>query len=239
MTFALVLAAGRGERMRPLTDSTPKPLLSAGGRSLIEHRIDALAAAGLTDIVINHAHLGEVIIETLGDGARYGVRIVYSVEPTGALETGGGILHALPLLKSDPFVVVNADIWTDYPFARLPRRIDGVAHLVLTDNPVHNAKGDFALEDHKVAIPAAGQPAFTFSGIGLYRRKMFDRLEPGRFPLAPLLRQAIAEGKVTGEHYPGQWIDVGTPERLAQLDKYLRSRPQSQQESDWSNGGKG
>jgi MurNAc alpha-1-phosphate uridylyltransferase len=215
---ALILAAGRGERMRPLTDTTPKPLLEAGSRRLIEYHIEALAAAGITDLVINHAHLGEQIEGALGQGERYGVRIRYSAEGT-ALETGGGIHRALPLLGPDPFLVVNGDIWTDYPFSRLPAVPQGLAHLVLVDNPPHHRDGDFALSGGKV-VPTGG-PRLTFAGIGLYRPELFAHCRPGRFPLAPLLREAMAEGRVSGEHYRGRWTDIGTPERLAALDAEL------------------
>ncbi|MEJ2685669.1 MAG: nucleotidyltransferase family protein [Gammaproteobacteria bacterium] len=219
---AMILAAGRGERMRPLTDHTPKPLLPAGGHALIEYHIAALVQAGITDLVVNHAHLGKAIEDYLGDGARYGAHIRYSPEPDGALETGGGIRHALSLLGSEPFVVVNGDVWTDYPFARLPVAPEGLAHLVLVDNPDHHRNGDFAFDGHRVR--QNGGPRLTFSGIGVYRPALFDDTRPGRFALAPLLRAAMDRGEVTGEHYRGHWIDVGTPERLAELDALLASR---------------
>jgi len=221
----MILAAGRGERMRPLTDHTPKPLLKAGGKTLIEHRVESLAAAGFRDLVINHAHLGVQIESTLGDGERYGVRIVWSREPDGALETGGGIFQALALLDSEYFLVVNADIWTDYPFARLNRRIDGLAHLVLVDNPTQHAQGDFVLTGSRVQ--AEGAPRLTFSGIGVYHPDLFRGCAPGRFPLVPLLRAAMVAGKVSGEHYTGEWRDIGTPERLAELDGALSVRGSS------------
>lgn len=212
----MILAAGRGERMRPLTDHTPKPLLAVGGRKLIEHLIAALAQAGFRDLVINHAHLGEQIVAALGDGHRHGVRIAYSAEPAGALETGGGILQALPLLGGGPFLVVNGDIWTDYPFSRLPRQLTGLAHLVLVDNPEHHPDGDFGLDG--TAVVAETSRKLTFSGIGVYSPSLFAGREPGRFPLAPLLRAAITRGAVSGEHYRGVWSDVGTPARLQALD---------------------
>ena len=221
----MILAAGRGERMRPLTDHTPKPLLKAGGKTLIEHRIESLAAAGFRDLVINHAHLGAQIEAQLGNGERYGVRIAWSREPDAALETGGGIFHALALLDSEYFLVVNADIWTDYPFARLNRRIEGLAHLVLVDNPPQHAQGDFVLTGGRVQ--AEGAPRLTFSGIGVYHRDLFRGCTPGRFPLAPLLHAAIAAGKAGGEHYIGEWRDIGTPERLAELDGALAARRSS------------
>lgn len=215
----MILAAGRGERMRPLTDATPKGLLQAGGRRLIEYHLEALAAAGIADIVINHAHLGDQFEQVLGDGRRYGVRIVYSPERAEALETGGGIFNALPLLGMQPFLAVNADVWTDYPFARLPREPAGWAHLVLVDNPPQHPAGDFALDGDRVR--ADGAKRLTFSGVGVYRPELFAECVPGAFPLAPLLRRAMAQGKVSGEHYGGRWVDVGTPERLAALDTML------------------
>ena len=220
--MAMILAAGRGERMRPLTDHTPKPLLKAGGRTLIEHRIASLAAAGFRDLVINHAHLGAQIEAYLGNGERYGVRIAWSREPDAALETGGGIFQALPWLDGDCFLVVNADIWTDYPFARLARPISGLAHLVLVDNPPQHPQGDFVLRDSRVL--AEGEPRLTFSGIGVYHRDLFRGCRPGRFPLAPLLRAAMESDQVSGEHYTGEWHDIGTPDRLAELDRMLGAR---------------
>ncbi len=216
------MAAGRGERMRPLTDKLPKPLLKVGGVSLIERLIQALVSAGLGDILVNHAHLGQQILETLGDGRRYGANIVYSHESEGGLETGGGIFRALDLL-SDPFLVVNGDILTDYPFDRLSAVMSGLAHIVLVDNPPHHSQGDFHLTgDH---VTTQGPNKLTFSGIGVYRKALFRDCSPGKFPLAPVLRTAIAAGEVTGEHYGGRWWDIGTPERLAQLDGQWRSDP--------------
>jgi len=217
---AMILAAGRGERMRPLTDHTPKPLLEAGGSRLIEYHLRALVAAGITEIVINHAHLGEQIETYLGDGRRYGAHINYSPEGM-ALETGGGILRALPLLGEEPFVLVNGDVWTDYPFAALCRAPAGLAHLVLVANPEHHPGGDFHLtaDGH---VQAEGMPRLTYSGIGIYRPQIVAGCVPGKFPIAPLLRAAMARGEVTGEHYRGRWIDVGTPQRLADLDRELR-----------------
>lgn len=218
---AMILAAGRGERMRPLTDHTPKPLLRVGGLALIEYHIGALVHAGFHEIVINHAHLGLQIEEALGDGSRYNARLLFSPEGK-ALETGGGIFRALPLLGDEPFVVVNGDIWTDYPFAQLRRPLTGLAHLVLVDNPSHNPEGDFHLAADRVM--SEGEPKLTFSGIGLYHRALFDGCNDGPFPLAPLLRRAMNAGKVSGEHYHGHWIDVGTPQRLNELDAWLSSR---------------
>jgi len=219
---AMILAAGRGERMRPLTDHTPKALLKAGGKALIEYRIESLAAAGFRELVINHAHLGAQIEAHLGNGERYGVRITWSREPDAALETGGGIFQALAWLDGENFLVVNADIWTDYPFARLAAPIAGLAHLVLVDNPPQHPQGDFVLRDSRVQ--AEGTPRLTFSGIGVYHRDLFRGCRPGRFPLAPLLRHAMESGQVSGEHYTGAWRDIGTPERLAELDRALSAR---------------
>lgn len=204
--------------MRPLTDTIPKPLLRIRGRALIEYIIHGLEQAGLRDIVINHAHLGEKIVAHCGDGTRYGVKITYSAETEGGLETGGGIFRALPLLTSEPFMVVNGDIWTDYPFARLPQQLTGLAHLVLVNNPTHHPEGDFYLRDHTVM--ADGAPKLTFSGIGVYSRTLFEDCSPGKFPLAPLLRTAMANDAVSGEHYLGVWSDIGTPERLMALNKH-------------------
>jgi len=213
---AMLLAAGRGERMRPLTDHTPKPLLRVAGRTLIERHIEALARAGIRELVVNHAHLGAQLIAALGDGSGYGVHIDYSAEPPGALETGGGIFNALPLLGEAPFVVVNADIWTDYDFTALPRQLEPLAHLVLVDNPAHHPQGDFALENGRVR--ADGPSRLTFSGIGVYRPTLFSGSPPGPFPLAPLLRRAMTAGQVSGERYAGVWFDIGTPERLAAVN---------------------
>jgi MurNAc alpha-1-phosphate uridylyltransferase len=223
----MVLAAGRGERMRPLTDRTPKPLLRVAGRALIEHVILRLHRAGIRDLVINHAWLGEQIVDALGDGQRLGVRIRYSPEPAGALDTGGGIHQALPLLGPGPFVVCNADVWCDYDFARLRLDPGSLCHLVLVANPPHHPRGDFRLEDGRVA--GGGSPRLTFSGIGMYRPELFSARQPGRYPLAPLLREAMARGGVTGELHPGCWSDVGTPERLAAIDAAVRRRQSPRQ----------
>lgn len=218
---AMLLAAGRGERMRPLTDATPKALLRAGGTPLIERLIGRLAGEGYTDLVVNHAHLGALIEAALGDGSRFGVRIRYSPERE-ALETAGGIANALALLGPAPFLVVNADLHADYPFARLRGALADAAqaHLVLIDNPPHHPGGDFALVGDRVANEGAAP--LTFSGIGVYRPELFDGIAPGtRAALAPVLRAAAARGRVTGERYTGRWVDVGTPERLARLDAEL------------------
>ncbi len=214
---AMILAAGRGERMRPLTDRCPKPLLQAAGKSLIEYHIETLVFSGIREIVINHAWLGEQIENYLGSGQRYGATLHYSHEPL-ALETAGGIVQALPLL-GETFIVINGDIWTDYSFARLDKTPPGLAHLVMVDNPAHHPQGDFALKAGELV--ADGEPRLTFSGIGLYRAELFRGLEPGVRPLAPLLRAAMQQGKVGGEHYRGEWWDIGTPQRLAELDHKL------------------
>jgi MurNAc alpha-1-phosphate uridylyltransferase len=216
---AMILAAGRGERMRPLTDKVPKPLLPAGGKPLILHLIAGLAAAGVRELVINHAHLGEQIEERLGDGSPWGVAIRYSPEGR-ALETGGGIFRALPLLGPDPFLVVNGDIWTDLDFARLHLAEGRLAHLVLVDNPAHHPHGDFTLRG--VDVLTEGEPRYTFAGVGIYHPDLFQGCTPGAFPLAPLLRSAMAEGRVSGEHFAGRWLDIGTPARLQALDQMLK-----------------
>lgn len=222
----LILAAGRGERMRPLTDRVPKPLLEVGGVSLIERQISNLVAAGHRRLVVNLAHLGELIADKLGDGTRYGARIHYSREPRGALETGGGIVQALALLEGDCFAVVNADIWTDFPYAELPDEPRGAAWLVLVDNPVHHPGGDFILDGERVAEKGGPQAkTLTFAGIGVYRRRLFDGLPPGRFPLVPILSGAIQRGEVRARHYRGVWVDVGSIERLDALRKSVSASP--------------
>ncbi|APZ41876.1 N-acetylmuramate alpha-1-phosphate uridylyltransferase MurU [Acidihalobacter ferrooxydans] len=213
---AMILAAGRGERMRPLTDHTPKPLLPVGGRPLIEHHLLRLAAAGYRDIVINLAWLGDQIRATLGNGAHYGLRIHYSQEPDGALETAGGIHHALPLLGAGPFLVVNGDIWCDHPLT--PHDPGGdLAHLVLVDNPPQHPHGDFAL--HGTRIRPHDDNRLTYSGIGYYRPELFADVPDGPQPLAPLLRHAISADRISGEHHHGLWADVGTPDRLHALNR--------------------
>ncbi|HXU93636.1 MAG TPA: nucleotidyltransferase family protein [Gallionella sp.] len=228
---AMILAAGRGERMRPLTDHTPKPLLPAGGKPLIVWHIERLARAGFTDLVINHAHLGIQIEEALGNGSRFGVHIAYSDEGK-ALETAGGIANALPLLGDEPFAVVNGDVWCDYDFTRLPmleaamQASGDMAHLVLVDNPPHHPNGDFLLHNGRVVDSTTGElhSKLTFSGIGIYQPALFAGIPRGSVaPLAPLLRGQIALGKVSGEHHRGLWVDVGTPQRLAELDTQIRS----------------
>ena len=215
---AMILAAGRGERMRPLTDKTPKALLRAGGQCLIEYHINALAKAGITELVINYAHLGEQFPAQLGNGERYGVSISWSPEGETGLETGGGIFKALPLLGDAAFVVINGDVWTDYPFDAISEP-EGLAHLVMVNNPEHNPEGDFVLQGNQ--IQPDGNPRYTFSGIGIYHPALFADCKPGVFKLAPLLREAMQKQQVSGEYYAGQWIDVGTPERLQALDEML------------------
>jgi MurNAc alpha-1-phosphate uridylyltransferase len=224
----MILAAGRGERMRPLTDYTPKPLLKVGDKPLIVWHIERLALAGITQLVINHAHLGEQIETALGDGSRFGVSIRYSPERPAALETAGGIANALPLLGSDPFAVINGDIWCDYDFTRFPALAGAMqnngdqAHLVLVNNPEHNLKGDFGLHDGRVSTSPPLSGTYTFSGIGLYQPELFAPIPHGtKAPLAPLLREQIALGKISGEHHGGRWVDVGTPQRLNELDNEL------------------
>lgn len=217
---AMILAAGKGERMRPLTLHTPKPLVPVAGVPLIEYHLRALAGAGVTEVVINHAWLGQQIEDHLGDGGRWGVKISYSPEGE-PLETGGGIFKALPLLGESPFLLVNGDIWTDYDFARLLGPLEGLAHLVLVDNPGHHGRGDFCLNDGQVADAGELDDTLTFSGISVLHPALFDGCQPGAFKLAPLLRQALAQGQVSGEHHQGHWIDVGTLERLAEVERLL------------------
>lgn len=230
---ALIFAAGLGERMRPLTEHTPKPLLEAGGQPLIAWHLRKLAAMGVIDVVINTSWLAEQFPRTLGDGARWGLRLHYSCEGPTPLETGGGMWHARRWLGDAPFLAINGDIWTDFDFSRLPREPAGDAHLVLVDNPEHHPAGDFALHADGL-LSDAGTPRMTFSGIGVYRPGLLDTWrqvigaapgseeQPPRFKLAPLLRDGMRRGRVTGEHHRGRWTDVGTPERLAQLDQALR-----------------
>jgi MurNAc alpha-1-phosphate uridylyltransferase len=221
---AMLLAAGRGERMRPLTDVTPKPLLEVAGKPLIVWHIENLVRAGIRELVINHAHLGAQIEEALGDGSRWDARIQYSPEAQ-ALETAGGIANALPLLGDGPFAVINGDIFCDYDFGHLPERAAALqtngdtAHLVLASNPPHHPDGDFGLLQQRITDST---PRLTFSGIGIYHPMLFADIPRGSIaPLAPLLRKQIALGKVSGEHHRGLWVDVGTPQRLAELDRQV------------------
>ncbi|TNJ35388.1 N-acetylmuramate alpha-1-phosphate uridylyltransferase MurU [Arenimonas terrae] len=226
---ALIFAAGKGERMRPLTERTPKPLLPVRGKPLIVWHLEKLAALGVDEVVVNTSWLAERFEPALGDGGRWGLRLHYSYEGPEPLETGGGMLQAMARLGAAPFLAVNGDIWCDYDFARLPREPAGLAHLVLVDNPGHHPQGDFAL-DARGQVRCDGEPRLTFSGIGVYRPALLSdwracigeapgaELQPPRFKLAPLLRQAMRAGAVSGEHHRGTWTDVGTPERLAALD---------------------
>ena len=217
---AMILAAGKGERLRPLTLHTPKPLVRAAGVPLIEYHVRALAAAGFRELVINHAWLGQQIEDYLGDGAQFGLNIAYSAEGE-PLETGGGIFQALPLLGDQPFVLVNGDIFTDYPFAELRRPLPGLAHLVLVENPPHHSAGDFALCAERVGEAHTDQPSLTYSGIAVLAPALFAGCQPGAFKLAPLLRRAMGAGLVSGERFAGRWVDVGTHERLAEVERLL------------------
>ncbi len=216
---AMILAAGRGERLRPLTDHTPKPLLQVAGKPIIQHTIESLVKAGFSELVINLAYLGEQIESTLGDGSRFNAQLQYSYEGETGLETAGGIIHALPLLGEGPFLVVNGDIVTDYPYQNLITRSIKLAHLVLVPNPAHHQCGDFALCGDSVC--SDGDPFYTFSGVGLYRAEMFFDREPGRHPLAPILREAMMNTQVSGEIHEGFWMDMGTVERLRLADEKL------------------
>jgi MurNAc alpha-1-phosphate uridylyltransferase len=220
---AMILAAGRGERMRPLTLERPKPLLEAGGAPLIVHHLRALAAAGFDDVVVNLSWLGGQIRAALGDGSRHGLRIHYSDEGPEPLETGGGIFRALPLLGAGPFLVLNGDTWSDIPFGQLRERLASpdLAHLMLVPNPAHNERGDFVLDNSRI-VEVPGE-RLTFSGVGIYRAELFAGCSDGVFKLAPLLRAAARDGRVSGEIHIGAWLDIGTPERLAELDARLRS----------------
>lgn len=233
---AMILAAGRGERMRPLTDATPKPLLQVGGKPLIVWHIERLARAGITQLVINHAWLGSQIEARLLDGSQYGVKITYSPEPT-PLETAGGIAQALNLLGPDPFLVINGDIWCDWDpgqaqaIAQALNQQKKLAWLLLTDNPIHNPKGDFTIDAFNNATDArtgTSPNTLTFTGIGVYQPGLFAGLEKSQpAPLAPLLRLAMLKNQVGAEHYNGQWVDVGTPERLELLDRLLGDKNQT------------
>ncbi len=228
---ALIFAAGLGERMRPLTNHTPKPLLHAGGKALIEWHLEKLAGIGIREVVINTSWLATQFPQTLGDGARWDVSIRYSYEGETPLETGGGMLHALPLVGEAPFVLVNGDVWTDYDFARLPHEPAGLAHLVMVDRPPQATQGDFALDDDG-RVRSEGGNRLTYAGIGVYRPQLLDGWRsrttdagadesPPRFRLAPILRAHMAQDLITGEHHRGRWTDVGTPERLAGLEREL------------------
>ncbi|HET8807876.1 MAG TPA: nucleotidyltransferase family protein [Methylophaga sp.] len=221
---AMILAAGRGERLRPLTDHTPKPLLKAGDKPLIVYLIERLVAAGFNELIINYAHLGEQFPKALGDGSGWGASISYSPELNGGLETAGGIIHALPLLGNEPFLVVNGDIWTDFDFAKLQNclRHDTLCHLILVPNPIQHPDGDFYLDDNN-QLHAEGAEKFTFSGIGVYRPELFIGLAEGKRPLKPLLLGAMQQNRATGAFYEGDWSDIGTAERLMALASQLQN----------------
>ncbi len=218
---AMILAAGRGERLRPLTDELPKPLLEINGKPLIEFHLEALAEAGFREIVINLGHLGDSLPPTLGNGSRWGLNIHWSDEQPEALETGGGIFKALPQLGSAPFLVINGDVWTDFPFARLRAVKCDWAHLVMVPNPAHNPAGDFALTGARMSTQ--GERKLTFSGIGVYNPRLFDGCQPGKFSVVPLLRSAMDKQLVTGEEFPGEWSDIGTLKRLNSIRKLLQA----------------
>jgi MurNAc alpha-1-phosphate uridylyltransferase len=219
---AMILAAGRGERMRPLTDTRPKPLLEVGGKPLVQYHLEALARAGIKDVVINLAWQGELIRSSLGDGERFGLRICYSEEPQGALETGGGILAALPLLGPGPFLAISGDVWSDFPLQSLAGRLASgdVAHFVLVPNPDFHAQGDFGLDGGRLLDRA---PRYTYANIAVLCAEFFADRQPGRFPLAPLMFEWIRRGRVSGELYRGRWHNLGTPMQLTQLDTQLRA----------------
>ncbi|MBE0470111.1 MAG: nucleotidyltransferase family protein [Methyloprofundus sp.] len=217
---AMILAAGRGERMRPLTEHTPKPLLKAAGKPLIEYTIEALVKAGITEIVINLAYLGGQLKNYLGDGSQYQAHIQYSEEGEIGLETAGGIKNALPLLGDSAFLVINGDIYCDFPLQNLINKRIDLAHLILINNPSHNPEGDFFLRNTAILAPE-GEEKFTFSGIGLYHPDLFAKLKPGKSALAPLLKKAMQNQRISGEHYAGFWMDIGTPERLENLSNFL------------------
>jgi MurNAc alpha-1-phosphate uridylyltransferase len=217
---AVVLAAGKGERLRPLTETTPKPLIEVRGKPLIAHHLERLRDAGFTHIHINTSWLAETLQAALGDGSRYGVHLYFSYEGPEPLETGGGLFKMLPRLGREPFLVVNGDVFTDFPFETLKHRLkpDFLAHLVMVDNPAHHPKGDFHLSPAGHLRPT-GEPKLTYSGIGIYKAEFFKDCRAGKFPLLPLLKQAMAEEALSGEQYAGSWSDVGTAESLATLNK--------------------
>ena len=214
--IAMILAAGRGERLRPVTDEIPKALVEINGESLLERHLKALADAGVTTVVINLGWLGERIVERIGSGSQYGIKVIYSPEYDCVLETGGGIHRALPLLGREPFWIVNADTYTDFHFPKLEPGENLLGHIVLVPTPAHKKEGDFNLVDGLVCN--ADSPAMTYSGIAVYRPEFFTGLEAGRFPLAPLLRKAADAGRLRGTLYEGRWEDIGTPERLVRLN---------------------
>lgn len=216
----MILAAGRGERMRPLTDTTPKPLLKVAGKPLIHYTLERLVNAGFTEIVINVAHLGQQIIDNLGDGEQFGASIQYSIEGEIGLETAGGIINALPLLGKEPFLVINGDIACDFPLETLKQPLKKLVHLVLVNNPQHHPDGDFSLTEAGY-LNKANKPKYTFSGIGVYHPKLFKNLDQGERKLRGVFEKAILNQQITGEKFDGFWLDVGTKERLKELKKYL------------------
>ena len=219
----MILAAGHGERMRPLTDDTPKPLLPAGGKPLLQYHLEKLAAAGITDVVINTGRLGGQIEAHFGNGRARGFRIAYSHEGEAPLDTGGGIRRSLPLLGAGPFLVVNGDIWIACDFRRLPQDLGtDLAHLVMVANPPHHPQGDFILEDGRLAADGDG-PRLTYAGVGVFAPELFRDCRKEVFPLAPLLRDAMRQGRVSGEYFAGDWLDVGTPDRLQELDSKIKN----------------
>ena len=219
---AMILAAGRGERMRPLTDHTPKPLLTIAGKPIIVHTIERLVQAGFTELVINYAHLGSQIEAALADGSQFGATIQYSPEGATGLETAGGIIHALSLLGTNPFLVVNGDIFTDFDYAPLKHQRIDLAHLVLVPNPEHHPQGDFGITQGLVKEDV--KEPLTFSGIGVYNPKLFENLPRGSLKLGGLLRSKMAEGRISGQKFTGFWSDVGTPERLEELNQYYQTQ---------------
>ena len=217
---AMILAAGRGERMRPLTDRLPKPLLEAGGYPLIEYHLASVLKHGISDVVINLSWLGQKIREAIGDGRRHGLPIQYSEEGPEPLGTGGGIFAALPMLGAEPFLVVNGDVWCDLPFDSLSRPAGSLAHLVMVENPAHHPQGDYGLDSGGLVLPLRSR--LTYAGISVLDPRLFDGCSPGIFPLKPLLDAAMRAGRLTGQRHTGGWTDVGTPARLAGLDAELR-----------------
>ena len=230
-TTVVLLAAGHGKRMLPLTANTPKPLLKVKDKCLIEHHLIKLKDEGFRNIVINIAYQGEKIRQFIGDGDRYGLEIQYSDETaSGALETAGGLLHALPLIKSDPFLVINADIWTDYPFSQMLKKLEKMGKLLMVNNPTHNVDGDFCIDRASGLLQKNSRHnAHTFSGIGLYHKQVLRGLAPGRHPLAPIFSGLIAAGQLEGELYTGEWLDIGTPQRLTQLREAILKKPLNSQ----------
>lgn len=217
---AMILAAGRGSRLRPLTDACPKPLIKVSGKPLIAYHIENLVRSGVDEIVINVSHLGERIIEYVGSGEKWGVSVQFSRE-TAPLEVGGGIFKALSLLGNKPFIIINGDIWTDFHLDTLPKEPGGLAHIVLVKNPSHNVQGDFCLKANGMIVEDSLLPKYTYAGIAVLRPELFAHAKPGVLPLAPLLHDALEQHLLLGEYYAGEWSDVGTFERLQMLEKML------------------